>query len=65
MVKNLPSAYDFALGTCYEAEYNHPICQRGRRADELVLYTGGPSVQFVLLPVPNPKRPWRSRECTN
>ena len=65
MVKNLPSAYDFALGTCYEAEYNHPICQRGRRADELVLYTGGPSVQFLPLPVPDPKRPWRSKECKN
>ena len=28
-------------------------------------YTGGPSVQFLPLPVPDPKRPWGSKECKN
>ena len=47
-VKHLPSEY--ALRACYEAECNHPICQIGRPTDELVWYTGGPSVQFLPLP---------------
>ena len=62
MVKNLPSEYVFALRACYEVECNHPICQRGRPPDELVWYTGGPSVQFLPLPVSDPKRPWGSKE---
>ena len=60
--EDLPSEYVFALRACYEAECNHPICQRGRPPDELVWYTGGPSVQFLPLPVPDPKRPWGSKE---
>ena len=62
-VKNLPNEYVFALRASYEAECNYPICQGGRPADELVWCTGGPSVQFLPLPVPDPKRPWGSKEC--
>ena len=29
----------------------------------LVWYTGGLSVQFLPLPVPDPKQPWGSKEC--
>ena len=66
-VKNLLSEYVFALRACYEAECNHPICQmqRGRPTDELVWYNGGPSVQFLPLPVPDPERPWGSKKCKN
>ena len=42
----LPSEYVFALRACYEAECNHPICQRGRPTDKLVWYTAGPRVQY-------------------
>ena len=65
MVKNSPSEYVFVLRACYEAECNHPICHIGRPTDELVWYTGGPSVQFLFLPVPDPERPWGSKECKN
>ena len=33
--------------------------------DELVWYTGGPSVQFLPLTVPDPKRRWGSKKCKN
>ena len=35
MERNLPTEYVFVLSACYEAECNHPICQRGRPTDEL------------------------------
>ena len=36
----------FVLRAFYEAECNHPICQRGQPTDKLVWYTAGPSVQY-------------------
>ena len=65
MVKNLPSEYVFALRACYEADCSHPICQRGKPTDESIWYAGGPSLQFLPLPVPDLKRPSGSKECKN
>ena len=65
--ENLPSEYVFTRRACYEAECNHPVCQIGRPSatDELVWYTGRPSVQFLTLPLPDPKHPRGSNECKN
>ena len=63
--ENLPSEYGFALRACYETECNHPVCQIERPTDELVWYTGRPSVRFLPLPWPDPKHPWGSKECKN
>ena len=65
MVKSLPGEYVFALRACYEADCSHSICQRGKPTDESVWYAGRLSLQFLPLPVPDPKRPWGSKECKN
>ena len=65
MVKSLPGEYVFALRACYEADCSHPICQRGKPTDESVWCAGRLSLQFLPLPVPDPKRPWGSKECKN
>ena len=64
MVKNLPSDDGFALQACYEADCSHPVYQRGKPTDESVWYAAGASLQFLPLPVPDPKRPWGPRNVT-
>lgn len=63
MVKNLPSEYVFALKACYNVKCSHPVCQKGKLPNELAWYSGGPSVQFLPFPVPDPKRCWGSKNC--
>lgn len=63
MVQNLPSEYVFALHACYDKKCSHPICQKGKPSNELVWYSGGPSIQLLPFPVPDPKQPWGSEEC--
>ena len=63
MVKNLPSEYVFALKACFNVKCSHPVCQKGKPPNELAWYSGGPSVQFLPFPVPDPKRCWGSKNC--
>lgn len=58
MVKGLPSRYIFQLLPCYEKECFHPVCQRGRPEKEPVWYEGGPSLSYLPIPIPDPKRCW-------
>ena len=50
----------FSLKACYKAACCHPICQKGKPANELVWCSGGPHVEYLPFPVPDPKRCWGS-----
>ena len=55
MVKGLPSKYVFHLVCCYNRKCIHPVCQNGPPDDPHAWYAGGPPVNFLPLPVPDPK----------
>lgn len=54
MVKNLPP-YLFFLKCCFERDCPHPVCQSGESV-ALRWYPGGPTVDFLPFPFPDPKR---------
>ena len=63
MVPNLPSGYVFALKACYKEGCIHPVCKNGKPANDSLWFPGGPSIQYLPFPVPDPKRPWGAKEC--
>ena len=62
MVSNLPS-YIFYLLCCYQKDCPHPVCQSGRPDELPRWYEGGPFLTQLLLPVPDPERPWGNTSC--
>ena len=63
MVHGLPSQYIFFLRCCYEADCPHPVCQKGKPPALPHWYSGGPTIDFFPLPVPDPSRPWGNSNC--
>ena len=58
LVPGLPSQYIFFLRCCYLPEYPHPVCQDGKPDKLLHWYPGGPTTDFLPLPVPDSSRSW-------
>ena len=56
MVRNLPTSYLFFLKCCFEKECPHPVCQSGQ-STILAWYPGGPTVNYLPFPFPDPQRP--------
>lgn len=56
MVQNLPTSYLFFLKCCFEKECPHPVCQSGQ-STVLAWYPGGPTVNYLPFPFPDPQRP--------
>ena len=63
MVPDLPS-YVFFLKCCYKQGCPHPRCQAGPPPVLPTWYPGGPTLNQLPLPVPDPKRQWGSA-CSN
>jgi hypothetical protein len=55
MIKNLPT-YLFYLKCCFKEDCPHPVCQSGEFVT-LRWYSGGPTIDFLPFPFPDPKRP--------
>lgn len=60
-----PSKYLFYLVCCYQPDCIHPVCQRERSDPQRSWYLGGPSLQFVPIPMPDSLRPYggQCKEC--
>lgn len=56
MVVGLPSSYIFFLKCCFKPGCIHPLCQKGP--------TGGPSLNYLPFPFPDPSRQWGDPKCT-
>ena len=63
MVMGLPSSYIF-LRCCFKPGYIHPLCQRGPQHAVSTWYPGGPSLNYLPFPFPDPSRPWGDPKCT-
>ena len=65
MIKGYPPQYIFHLCCCFRRACIHPLCQQnvGSSIGNYKWYEGGPSVDNLLLPVPDPKRPWGDTNC--
>jgi len=63
MIKGYPP--HFHLCCCFRRACIHPLCQQnvGSSIGNYKWYEGGPSVDNLLLPVPDPKRPWGDTNC--
>ena len=61
LVEGLPSQYLFYLVCCGKSDCCHPACSS---TEELPLwFPGGPSLQYLPLPVRDPERPWGNKAC--
>ena len=61
--KSVPQRYIFHLVCCCKSACPHPLCQVGRPQNEILWYNGGPSIEYIPLPVPDPKRPFGAKNC--
>ena len=64
MVVDLPSSYIFFLKCCFKPGYIHPLCQQGPQHAVSTWYPGGPSLNCLPFPFPDPSRPWSDPKCT-
>ncbi len=65
IVPNLPVQYIFFLTCCFSRDCPHPVCQAGEQSTPLKWYSNGPPITHLLLPVPDPERPWGKTDCTS
>ena len=61
-VSKLPTQYLFVLQCCHKSDCPHPLC--GQAPKETHWYPGGPTLDYIPLPTPDPERPWGSSNCT-
>ena len=61
MVQGLPAQYIFYLlcSNCKDPDCPHTICQSGRQ-EVPTWYEHGPTVSYLLLPIPDTSHPWGS-----
>ena len=64
MVPDLPSYVFFFLKCCYKQGCPHPRCQAGPPQVLPTWYPGGPTLNQLPLPVPDPRCQWGSA-CSN
>ena len=50
------------LKCCYNAGCPHPFCSTGNSL-ALQWFSGGPTVTYILLPIPDSKQPWSYTDC--
>ena len=56
MRTDVPSKYIFCLSCCYQTDCEHPLCCKGKPAEEPTWYIGGPPLSFLPLPCPDPEQ---------
>ena len=61
MLKDVPTKYIFFLRCCYDNECIHPKCHAGRPHEEITWFSGGPPINFLPLPLADPKRPYQGK----
>ena len=62
-VPGLPPQYLYLLVRCFDQSCPHPLCQLGCEGLSMVWYPGGPRVDSLPLPIPDPMQPWENALC--
>lgn len=62
-VPGLPSQYLYLLVCCFKRDCPHPLCQSGKDGIRMEWFPGGPLVNQIPLPVPDPNYPWGNKAC--
>ena len=63
-VPNLPPQYVFFLRCCQSVGCNHPFCKQGMNVQLPHWFRGGPSVDYLPMPVPDLEAPWGNTACS-
>ena len=62
MLEGYSPQYLFILKCCFKDGCPHPLCARGP-PDVHTWFPGGPSLDYIPLPVPDPAQPWGNPNC--
>lgn len=62
-IPGLPPQYLYLLVCCFQHDCPHPLCQRGSEVLSMEWYPGGPRVDTLPLPIPDPLQPWGNVLC--
>ena len=65
MNRDVPAQHAFILTLCYKPDCFHPLCLDAKK--EFLWFENGPVLTYILLPIPDPGRPWGGscEECSN
>ena len=65
MIRGYPAQYVYHLCCCFQDDCCHPLCKEkvGFNIEEVTWFAGGPPVNKIPLPVPDPSRPWGDQNC--
>ena len=65
MKTGLPQQYVFYLKCCLAKNCTHPLCQNNSDLElPSTWFPGGPSLDYVPLPIADPSQPWGSTNCS-
>ena len=62
-VPGLPPQYVYLLVCCFQHNCPHSLCQAGKNGIASEWFPGGPQVNQIPLPIPDPDQPWGSKSC--
>ena len=62
-VDGLPAQYVYLLVCCFQQSCPHPLCQQGKEGIPMEWFPGGPNVNYIPLPVPDPAYPLGGDFC--
>ena len=63
-VKGLPPQYLYMLVCCFQPSCPHPLCRAGKEGVPDVWFEGGPQLNVIPLPIPDPNRMWGNNACS-
>ena len=60
----LPPQYLYMLMCCFQPSFPHPLCKTGKEGAPEVLFEGGPPLNVIPMPIPDPNRMWGNSACS-
>ena len=62
-MQGLPPQYLYVLKCCLAEDCPHPLCKSSQPVKDLNWFPGGPSIDWIPIPIPDLKRPWGCSKC--
>ena len=63
-VPGLPPQYLYMLMCCFQPSCPHPLCKTGKEGVPEVWFEGGPPLNVIPMPIPDPIRMWGNSACS-